>query len=204
MKVWNRVKHEQPDYQIANPGELNGLGYMLLGQGRTEDAVEAFKLQVQEFPHLPNAWDSMGEGYKNNGDDQLAIEAFKKSLSLNPPEFVKSNSVRLLSELGFEYHSPAPYPLSAKEAKRLEGTYTYSLNGQKVSTQIKWDAGKLMALTDGQLDIELLPQSKDTFWAMQNEQAVGMTLLFNLEGRGSAQEISVTTPQGQQVTATRG
>ena len=52
--------------------------------------------------------------------------------------------------------------------------------------------------------IELLPQSKDTFWAMQNDQAVGMTLLFILEGRGSAKELSVTTPQGQQVTATRG
>ena len=204
LNVWDRVKHEQPDYQIANAGDLNGLGYMLMWQGRMDDAVEAFKLQVREFPHLPNAWDSMGEGYKNNGDDQLAIEAFQKSLSLNPPEFVKSNSVRLLSELGVEYHAPDPYPLSSKEAKKLEGTYTYSLNGQEVSTLIKWDNGKLMALTDGQPDIELLPQSKDTFWAMQNNQAVGMTLLFNLEGRGSAQEISVTTPQGQQVTATRG
>ena len=204
LKVWNRVKRENPDYQIANAGDLNSLGYMLLGQGRTEDAVAAFELQVEEYPELPNAWDSMGEGYKNNGDDQLAIEAFKKSLSLNPPEFVKSNSLNLLRELGVEYKEPEPYPLSSKLAKRLEGIYTYAINGQQVTTSIKWDAGKLIGQTDGQPDIELRPRSENTFWAFQNNQALGMTLLFHLEGHGPASEIRVTTPQGQNTTAIRG
>lgn len=204
VEVWNRVKREHPDYQVANAGDLNGLGYMLMWQGRTSDAVEAFKLQVEEYPDLPNAWDSMGEGYKNNGDDQLAIEAFQKALSLNPPEFVKSNSVNLLSELGVQYQAPEPYPLSGKEAKKLEGSYSYSLNGQAVKTEIFWESGKLNASVEGQSDLELRPLAADLFWAFQDNQAVGMTLLFKLNRRGGASEIAVTTPQGQQVIAIRG
>ena len=203
IKVWNRVKHDNPEYQIANAGDLNALGYALISQGRAQDAIIAFKLQVEEYPELPNAWDSMGEGYKNNGDDQLAIEAFKKSLSLNPPEFVKANSINLLGELGVKYEGPDSYSLSPKEAKRLEGAYTYSVNGQQVTSSIKWQEGKLIGQTEGQPDIELLPRSADTFWAFQNEQALGMTLSFNIEGSGPVNELIMITPQGQKLTAVR-
>ncbi len=203
LQVWDRVKRESPDYQIAAPADLNNLGYGLMWQGRMADAIEAFKLQVEAYPHLPNAWDSMGECYKNNGDDELAIQAFEKSLSLNPPEFVKTNSITLLEQLGVDYKAPAPYPLSSKEAEKLVGTYTYTLNGQTINTAITWESDNLKAVTDGQPELMLVPQSKDTFWAMQNEQAVGMTLEFNLEKRGVSKTIKVTTPQGQSVTATR-
>ena len=55
------------------------------------------------YPDDPNSYDSLGEGYMSNGNQELAIEAFKKSLSMNPAANVRANSIKLLKELGVEY-----------------------------------------------------------------------------------------------------
>lgn len=85
---------------LANIGQLNFLGYQLLGQGDTKKAIEFFKLNVKRNPTDANVHDSLGEAYRANGQDKLAIEMFKKSLSLNPPAGTKANSEKHLKELG--------------------------------------------------------------------------------------------------------
>jgi tetratricopeptide (TPR) repeat protein len=65
-------------------GTLNGFGYVLLGEGRTEDAVQIFRLNVEQYPESANAWDSLGEGYLEAGDRPRAEEAYAKSLELDP------------------------------------------------------------------------------------------------------------------------
>ncbi|MDN5205478.1 DUF2911 domain-containing protein [Fulvivirgaceae bacterium BMA10] len=89
--------------QIANMGQLNFLGYQMLGQKQNQKAIEYFQLNVKRNPTNANVHDSLGEAYKINGDDKLAIKSLKKSLSLNPPANVKANSIKLLKELGIEY-----------------------------------------------------------------------------------------------------
>lgn len=95
---YNKLMDEAAE--MANIGQLNFLGYQLMGQGNITKAIEMFKLNVERNPDNANVHDSLGEAYKNNGDNKLAIESFKKSLSLNPPPGVKANSERLLKELG--------------------------------------------------------------------------------------------------------
>jgi tetratricopeptide (TPR) repeat protein len=51
---------------------------------RVKDAIEILKLNVEMFPGGFNAYDSLGEAYMENGDKQLAIQNYKKSLELNP------------------------------------------------------------------------------------------------------------------------
>ncbi len=65
-------------------GELNDLGYYLLGSGRTEDAIAIFALNVEIYPDAYNTYDSLGEAYMVNGDQVLAVKNYKKSLALNP------------------------------------------------------------------------------------------------------------------------
>lgn len=87
---------------LATNTELNIYGYTLLNQGKMDKAVEVFKVNVDKHPEDPNAWDSLGEGYANRnqkGDKKLAIKAFEKSLSLNPPAGVRTNSIKYLKKL---------------------------------------------------------------------------------------------------------
>src|SRR3989440_8135136 len=64
--------------------ELNTLGYRLLQTKKVAEAIEIFKLNVEVYPQSSNVYDSLGEGYKMNGDKELAITNYKKSLELNP------------------------------------------------------------------------------------------------------------------------
>jgi CubicO group peptidase (beta-lactamase class C family) len=65
-------------------GQLNNLGYELLQQGRTTDAIEVFKLNVEAFPESGNCYDSLGEAYMKAGQKDLAIKSYAKSLELSP------------------------------------------------------------------------------------------------------------------------
>jgi len=59
--------------------ELNNYGYQLLFSGDTACAVDVFEANVDNNPTDPNAWDSLGEGYLNNGQKEDAIRAFKRA-----------------------------------------------------------------------------------------------------------------------------
>ncbi len=85
---------------MANVNQLNGLGYLMLQNQQTKHAVRYFKLNTEKNPKNANCYDSLGEGYMALGENEKAIESFKKSLSLNPPPFVKANSLKNLEKLG--------------------------------------------------------------------------------------------------------
>jgi Flp pilus assembly protein TadD len=64
--------------------EINTLGYLLLHDEQISDAIEIFKLNVSEHPTSANTYDSLGEAYMMNGDNELAIANYRLSLELNP------------------------------------------------------------------------------------------------------------------------
>jgi tetratricopeptide (TPR) repeat protein len=70
--------------QIANETEMNAYGYQLLGQKKTEEAIETFKKNVKDHPASWNVYDSLAEGYATKGDKKLAVENYTKALSMAP------------------------------------------------------------------------------------------------------------------------
>lgn len=68
----------------------------MLNLNRLNDAVEIFKLNVEMFPKSPNTYDSLAEGYLRNGQKELAIANYQKSLELNPEN---TNAKKRLDEL---------------------------------------------------------------------------------------------------------
>jgi len=86
----------------ATNAQLNTYAYNLLNAGGKEEAIRMFELNAKRHPKDPNVHDSLGEGYMMTGNNAAAIKAFKKSLSMNPPENVKANSVRCLKKLGVD------------------------------------------------------------------------------------------------------
>jgi tetratricopeptide (TPR) repeat protein len=64
---------------------MNRLGYTLLyGLRRPKDAIEVFKLNVEDYPQSFNTYDSLGEGYRVDGNKELAIKNYERSVELNP------------------------------------------------------------------------------------------------------------------------
>ncbi len=84
MDGYRRIKKEKPDNVTVNEGRLNSLGYSLLQQKKLPEAIAIFKLNVEFYPNSSNVYDSLGEAYMVNGDKDLAITNYKKSLELNP------------------------------------------------------------------------------------------------------------------------
>jgi CubicO group peptidase (beta-lactamase class C family) len=84
IKQYRELKATQRDaYDFSEP-QLNSLGYRLMQMKRVKDAIEILKLNVEMFPQGFNTYDSLGEAYMENGDKNLAIQNYKKSLELNP------------------------------------------------------------------------------------------------------------------------
>ncbi|MEO6133059.1 MAG: DUF2911 domain-containing protein, partial [Saprospiraceae bacterium] len=86
--------------KMGTEAELNAYGYQLLNQAKNDEAIHIMMLNTKNHPESANAWDSLGEAYAINGDKANAIKSFKKSLSLNPTEGTKANSMKYLKKLG--------------------------------------------------------------------------------------------------------
>jgi CubicO group peptidase (beta-lactamase class C family) len=82
---WYKDKREKDKnvYHFSE-AELNRLGYGLMELKKIKDAIEIFKLYAELYPISFRVYNSLGEAYLNNGDYQLAIQNYKKSLELNP------------------------------------------------------------------------------------------------------------------------
>ncbi len=87
----------------ANKGQLNYLGYQMMSKHKNMDkAIEYFKLNAKRHPKDANVFDSLGEAYKTNGQNKLAIKSLKQAIALNPTAATKQNSLKLLKELGVD------------------------------------------------------------------------------------------------------
>lgn len=95
--VFEEARRRDPRVVLFEEATLNNLGYRLIQKDRLKDAIEIFKLNTEAYPQAFNVWDSLGEGYMLNGDKELAIQNYKKSLELNPKN---ANAVIMLEKLG--------------------------------------------------------------------------------------------------------
>lgn len=88
-------EHSRENYRW-NEGDINRLGYQLLGSGRVKDAIEIFKLNVETYPKSSNVYDSLGEAYAADGQKELAISNYKQSLEVDPKN---ENAAQQLKQL---------------------------------------------------------------------------------------------------------
>jgi tetratricopeptide (TPR) repeat protein len=96
VAAYRIIKQEDPDNFAVSENRINALGYELLRHKKHADAIAVFRLNVELYPDAWNTYDSLGEGYMMNGDKEMAIENYKKSLALNPRN---ANAVAMLKKL---------------------------------------------------------------------------------------------------------
>ena len=88
-------------------GQLNELGYKLMQQNKTKEAVAILRLNAEVFPKSSNVYDSLGEAYMQDGDIDEAIRNYAKSLELNPQN---SNAIERLNKLQEKRRESAVHP----------------------------------------------------------------------------------------------
>ncbi len=98
-----REKQEKYGRYIAhnsnNYYELNTYGYVLLAQGKKEEALLVFTINTLAYPKEAGPYDSLGEAYKEIGNNDLAIENYKKALELDPDSETAKEALEELSAL---------------------------------------------------------------------------------------------------------
>lgn len=63
---------------------LNMIGYTLMNSDRLNDAIKVLEFNLEENPKSFNAFDSLAEGYFNNGQLEFSKQNYLKSFELNP------------------------------------------------------------------------------------------------------------------------
>jgi len=96
MQKYHLLRMESNPNLIFSERSINALGYKFLNEGKFNEAIEIFEMNVADYPESFNVYDSLGEAYMKSGEKALAIENYQKSLGLNPQN---ENAKKRLEEL---------------------------------------------------------------------------------------------------------
>ncbi|HKP10549.1 MAG TPA: serine hydrolase [Blastocatellia bacterium] len=140
-----------PDVDISEQ-EINGLADQLLRDGKTTEAIEILKLNVGAYPQSSAAYNSLGEAYVAAEQKELAIQALKKALELNPQS--ENIALRLKSLEG------KAVAVDPKVYASYVGEYEA---GPRMITVSK-ESEKLMIQVNGQRKLEMVPESDTAFF----------------------------------------
>ena len=70
-------------YQILIPeATLNQVGYQLLRTNRIDEAISAFKRNVENYPNSANVYDSLAEAFEKNGQLKQSAENYEKAYKM--------------------------------------------------------------------------------------------------------------------------
>jgi len=95
LKQYKKEKAEKFDTKEIEDG-INSIAYDYLKKEDFIKAIEIFRINTKNFPESANTYDSLAEAYLKNGQKDLAIKNYKRSLELNPDN---KNAIEMLNKL---------------------------------------------------------------------------------------------------------
>ena len=170
LETIDDVKSKYPELDQYNEAELNNLGYQLVKQEKIEEAIEIFRLNCNTYPESWNTYDSLAEAYMINGETELAILNYEKSIELNPSSV---NGKRVLEKL--------KNPVLAE----FTGNYEFYFEGKYILLTVYIENGKLMGVEppDDPIEIKALNLEKLEFKAEEEEHEYFITFIRNEKGK---------------------
>lgn len=96
IKAYQAWKKHHPTSRLLSPNALNNAGYTALAKKDYQAAVNYLTVYTVLYPTDANAFDSLAEAYLSKGDEQLAVEHYRKSLVLNADN---QNAKQMLEKL---------------------------------------------------------------------------------------------------------
>ena len=158
LNKYREIKQSFPDDYEIDEIEINALGYSFLGKNRMEEAIEIFKINIEEFPESFNVYDSMAEAYMTNGDNELAIEYYKKSLEINPQN---TNGINMLKKLGVNIDEPEEIELTNEVLEQYVGKYQIA---PEFIITVTVEGDRIFEQATGQSKYEIFPTSETEFF----------------------------------------
>jgi predicted alpha/beta superfamily hydrolase len=73
---------ERFGFQVSAERAINVLGYNLLGAKKIDEAMAAFKRNVERYPRSANVYDSLADGLEAAGKPDLAMENVQKAVEV--------------------------------------------------------------------------------------------------------------------------
>jgi CubicO group peptidase (beta-lactamase class C family) len=96
LSEYRQWRQRRAPGEVVDENQMNRIGYGLLSAKRVNDAIEVFKQNVADYPQSANVYDSLGEAYMVNGDRELAIKNYERSVELAPDN---TNGIEALKKL---------------------------------------------------------------------------------------------------------
>lgn len=183
VTFYNSIKDSE-DYNLSE-GEMNKIGYQLMGSGQVEEASRVFQLNVEAFPTSSNTYDSLGESYMELGKKELAIKNYRKSVELNPNN---QGGIEYLKKLGDDV-SDLEKEVEVSDAILETYIGKYELQPGFIIAITK-EGNQLKAQATGQPIADIYPKSENEFYL----KVVDAQLVFNKNDAGDVE--SVTLFQG--------
>jgi tetratricopeptide (TPR) repeat protein len=166
-------------------GVLNTLGYDYLDKNLPA-ALALFKLNIEEYPTSYRVYHSYADALYKEGDRDVAIQNYKKSLEINPANM---KAVVALENLGATWE-PSIVNIPSQILHAYTGTYRMQIGPD---IKIIKEEDQLFAESIGMPKISLYPKSQKEFYT----KVVRATLTFD------DREHTLTLYQGGQVLSGR-
>jgi CubicO group peptidase (beta-lactamase class C family) len=97
MQRYRQIKKDTPQNQSVNQGRLLNDAYNFVQAGKMNEGIALFKVAIDLYPQSTDAYDLLADAYETNGQKDLAIAMYKRSLEVNPQN---ANARARLKKLG--------------------------------------------------------------------------------------------------------
>ncbi|OFX86013.1 MAG: hypothetical protein A2W99_16595 [Bacteroidetes bacterium GWF2_33_16] len=184
---FNTKRTKEPEIVLFEEVEMNLLGYKYLQEEKIKEAVKLFELNTIAFPTSWNVFDSYGEALLKDGQKELAIKNYKKSLELNPSN---TNAIEVLNNInGATQQSNSNNLLNRPESIIYDKTHNrYLLSNYETGSIVQIDStGKQSVLVENKNAIQGLEIVGNVVYVGARNSVRG----FNLETGDMAMNIVV-------------
>ena len=84
VETCEKFNLDSPDQPVLSGPAFTNLGYQFLQRGEVSEAIVMFRMGVNAYPNSANAWDSYGEACMADGNNELALQNYRKALEVLP------------------------------------------------------------------------------------------------------------------------
>ncbi|HTA22624.1 MAG TPA: alpha/beta hydrolase-fold protein [Terriglobales bacterium] len=77
-----RALSERFGFRVSAERDINSLGYNLLGNKKIDEALAAFRRNVELYPQSANVYDSLADGFEAAGKPDLAVQNVEKAVEI--------------------------------------------------------------------------------------------------------------------------
>ncbi len=114
---YRELRANSPEPFDSHVRELLGLGRRLLDEGRVQESIEIFRLDIEFFPEARTLHHYLGEAYTRAGQYELARQSFRRVLEVRPDLAITRDYLNKVYVI--EHYTKHEYRIEMRDGVRL-------------------------------------------------------------------------------------